>query len=386
VGKEYPSACVCCSGSPGALVGEDSVSFPNEVSVFFHGFLSDRGSPILSRCTMNETRAALIVHPWSSHHSSKAILKNRGTLNCIVTISESQSATGGTMITPYILVLGADGEPDKDVDGRQLTEAEKAAIAKKDQEMRDKEMGTEFPLDRVAHAYNHSALTPYNSARAEKESFDKHIDRVRQMLKDSPQNLSTSQIEKIVNQEKKDYLRERESVWNARSSTVSSLVAGKSKFNYKQSQRRSNALDRAEDGFYKKLERRISDIDETYGGAKQRREAAAAKAKAKADRASSEASVLENAKSKAGSMSKKPKVQTFKHDIARSTDAQNKQFAGAAAKAVKELGSPAMFSKQADAKAVIQASGNPSAYKVARMGSSTSDIVNWTILPSDFSY
>jgi hypothetical protein len=38
-------------------------------------------------------------------------------------------------------VLGADGEPDKDVDGRQLTEAEKAAIAKKDQEMRDKELG-----------------------------------------------------------------------------------------------------------------------------------------------------------------------------------------------------------------------------------------------------
>ena len=282
--------------------------------------------------------------------------------------------------------LDADGKPALDEGGKPLSAKQKAAIMKREEEMKAKEMGTEFPLDRVAHAYNHSALTPYNSARAEKESFDKHIDRVRQMLKDSPQNLSTSQIEKIVNQEKKDYLRERESVWNARSSTVSSLVAGKSKFNYKQSQRRSNALDRAEDGFYKKLERRISDIDETYGGAKQRREAAAAKAKAKADRASSEASVLENAKSKASAMSKKPKVQTFKHDIARSTDAQNKQFAGAAAKAVKELGSPAMFSKQADAKAVIQASGNPSAYKVARMGSSTSDIVNWTILPSDFSY
>lgn len=40
-------------------------------------------------------------------------------------------------------ILGADGEPDKDPTGRQLTTEEKADIAKKDQEMRDKEMGIE---------------------------------------------------------------------------------------------------------------------------------------------------------------------------------------------------------------------------------------------------
>ena len=40
-------------------------------------------------------------------------------------------------------ILGADGEPDISKDGKQLTAAEKAEIAKRDKEARDRELGIE---------------------------------------------------------------------------------------------------------------------------------------------------------------------------------------------------------------------------------------------------
>ena len=46
-------------------------------------------------------------------------------------------------------ILGADGEPDRGVDGRKLTEEEKANIARIDKEMRDKELGVDTSEEKV---------------------------------------------------------------------------------------------------------------------------------------------------------------------------------------------------------------------------------------------
>lgn len=115
----------------------------------------------------------------------------------------------------------------------------------------------EFPLDKVKEAYGHAHLSPSNTARSFKESFDKFI----QAETDDAQALATTEAQKTalddaINWVKENYINEAlPPLLNAASATVSSARAGRNNFNSKQADQRGSALDKATAKFDAELER-----------------------------------------------------------------------------------------------------------------------------------
>lgn len=115
----------------------------------------------------------------------------------------------------------------------------------------------EFPLDKVKEAYGHAHLSPGNTARAFKESFDKFI----QSEIDEAKPLATTEAQQVALDEaviwvKDNYINKAlPPLLNAASATVSSARAGRNNFNSKQANQRGSALDRATTQFDAELER-----------------------------------------------------------------------------------------------------------------------------------
>ena len=115
----------------------------------------------------------------------------------------------------------------------------------------------EFPLDKVKEAYGHAHLSPGNTARAFKESFDKFI----QSEINEAKPLATTEAQQVALDEaviwvKDNYINKAlPPLLNAASATVSSARAGRNNFNSKQANQRGSALDRATTQFDAELER-----------------------------------------------------------------------------------------------------------------------------------
>lgn len=114
-----------------------------------------------------------------------------------------------------------------------------------------------FPLDKVKEAYGHAHLSPGNTAKSFKESFDKFI----QAEIDEAQPLATTDEQKAALNEAIDWVKDNyinkalPPLLNAASATVSSARAGRNNFNSKQANQRGSALDKATDQFNAELER-----------------------------------------------------------------------------------------------------------------------------------
>jgi len=114
-----------------------------------------------------------------------------------------------------------------------------------------------FPIDKVKEAYGHAHLSPGNTARSFKESFDKFI----QAETDDAQALATTEaqqtaLDDAINWVKESYINEAlPPLLNAASATVSSARAGRNNFNSKQADQRGSALDKATAKFDAELER-----------------------------------------------------------------------------------------------------------------------------------
>ncbi|MCU4631100.1 hypothetical protein KTJ53_15805, partial [Acinetobacter variabilis] len=114
-----------------------------------------------------------------------------------------------------------------------------------------------FPLAKVKEAYGHAHLSPGNTAKSFKESFDKFI----QAEIDEAQPLATTDEQKAALNEAIDWVKDNyinkalPPLLNAASATVSSARAGRNNFNSKQANQRGSALDKATDQFNAELER-----------------------------------------------------------------------------------------------------------------------------------
>lgn len=113
-----------------------------------------------------------------------------------------------------------------------------------------------FPLAKVKEAYGHAHLSPGNTAKSFKESFDKFI----QAEIDEAQPLATTDEQKAALNEAIDWVKDNyinkalPPLLNAASATVSSARAGRNNFNSKQANQRGSALDKATDKFNAELE------------------------------------------------------------------------------------------------------------------------------------
>nr|WP_255323723.1 PLxRFG domain-containing protein [Acinetobacter soli] len=108
-----------------------------------------------------------------------------------------------------------------------------------------------FPVDQVKQAFSHAHLSPANTARSMKESFDRFI---QSEVEKAEPLIETEQQQKAfdsaISELEKKYINEwLPPLLNAASSTVSSAVAGRNNFNSKQANRRGSALDRAMKSF-----------------------------------------------------------------------------------------------------------------------------------------
>lgn len=114
-----------------------------------------------------------------------------------------------------------------------------------------------FPIDKVKEAYGHAHLSPGNTARAFKESFDKFI----QAEINDAQTLATTEaqqtaLDEAIDWVKTQYINEAlPPLLNAASATVSSARAGRNNFNSKQADQRGYTLDKATAKFDAELER-----------------------------------------------------------------------------------------------------------------------------------
>ena len=114
-----------------------------------------------------------------------------------------------------------------------------------------------FPLAKVKEAYGHAHLSPGNTAKSFKESFDKFI----QAEIDEAQPLATTDEQKAALNEAIDWVKDNyinkalPPLLDAASTTVSSARAGRNNFNSKQANQRGSALDKATDQFNAELER-----------------------------------------------------------------------------------------------------------------------------------
>ncbi|HHX4894655.1 TPA: PLxRFG domain-containing protein [Acinetobacter baumannii] len=114
-----------------------------------------------------------------------------------------------------------------------------------------------FPLAKVEEAYGHAHLSPGNTAKSFKESFDKFI----QAEIDEAQPLATTDEQKAALNEAIDWVKDNyinkalPPLLDAASATVSSARAGRNNFNSKQANQRGSALDKATDQFNAELER-----------------------------------------------------------------------------------------------------------------------------------
>ena len=149
-----------------------------------------------------------------------------------------------------------ENKPDTgiSVDELKRLQMEAEALINKSKQVSDP---LEFPLDKVKEAYGHAHLSPGNTARSFKESFDKFI----QAEIDDAQALATTEAQQTalndaINWVKESYINEAlPPLLNAASATVSSARAGRNNFNSKQADQRGSALDKATAKFDAELER-----------------------------------------------------------------------------------------------------------------------------------
>ena len=109
-----------------------------------------------------------------------------------------------------------------------------------------------YPVKTVESAYSHTSRNPGHAAKIHENSFNEIVEEQREKAAaqaETPEQKAA--LEKELEAFKRDYIKHEASEINARASTVSGHIAGKSKFNSKQANRRGSALDRASDTFSK---------------------------------------------------------------------------------------------------------------------------------------
>jgi len=116
---------------------------------------------------------------------------------------------------------------------------------------------TTFPLDKVKQAFSHAHLSPANTARSMKESFDRFIqsevDQSEHLIENNDQQKA---FDDAISDLEHKYINEwLPPLLNAASSKVSSAVAGRNNFNSKQANQRGNTLDRAMKNFDDSIQR-----------------------------------------------------------------------------------------------------------------------------------
>lgn len=143
-----------------------------------------------------------------------------------------------------------------------LTEqARRKTVAQTDQ----KETPASLDLARVEQAYRHTSLDTRRAAHVEQGWFESSVSDFRESLaKDLPAGRDDD-LEKAVQDFSTEYLKQREKVFKVRENTVSSAVAGRSKFNSKQAAARSSALDKAEGRFVDWMKSAKAEAEKTLG-------------------------------------------------------------------------------------------------------------------------
>lgn len=123
----------------------------------------------------------------------------------------------------------------------------------------------QFPLKRVESAYSHLHMSPRNTAKVEEEQLNRNADEIRQEITKYMPGMDTKDVDDVILKFKQDYVKARESVWNAASSAYSGAVAGQSNLDVRLVARRGTALDKAESAFSKWLNAESERIESMLG-------------------------------------------------------------------------------------------------------------------------
>lgn len=109
-------------------------------------------------------------------------------------------------------------------------------------------------LERVRRAYYGTSNSPRTAAELEQQNLDNFIKDLKETAVKEVPGISEEQLDKQLSNIRTMYVTKRERALAVRENTVSSHVAGRSKFNSKQAAKRNSALDRAESRFSRWLE------------------------------------------------------------------------------------------------------------------------------------
>lgn len=128
----------------------------------------------------------------------------------------------------------------------------------------------DYPLtDEAKRAYSHSIR---NVSGAAKVHGDNYVKTVNGLIDDLSKLAETAKqktaMSGAVKKFKDDYISQEKRVLSARSGVVSSHIAGRSKFNSKQSERRGNALDKVEDDFSRFVDKAVAEAKTTVRNAR----------------------------------------------------------------------------------------------------------------------
>ena len=74
---------------------------------------------------------------------------------------------------------------------------------------------TKFPRERVINAYSHMHMSPHNTATLEENWWNESGNDLKKTIKQYVPNILEEQLNSIIDKYKSDYLKNRESVWNA---------------------------------------------------------------------------------------------------------------------------------------------------------------------------
>lgn len=111
-------------------------------------------------------------------------------------------------------------------------------------------LGDEYPIQRATEAYSHSMRNASGAARSHRDRYVKAVNELdAELAKIAETDVQKKAAAAAVSEFSKGYLAEDEKVLNARQGVVSWHIAGRSKFDSKQADRRDKALDRADSQF-----------------------------------------------------------------------------------------------------------------------------------------
>lgn len=121
-----------------------------------------------------------------------------------------------------------------------------------------------YPFDEAVRAYSHTSRSPRQAAKVRQQQYERAVAEARKngaaLAKTDAQREA---LDAAMDQFRADYLRHELSALQDREATVSSHIAGRSNFNIRQANRRSSALDRAEDALVTAINRGKDKVEQS---------------------------------------------------------------------------------------------------------------------------